>query len=162
MGDNATIKRILEDSPEFTGRLALLKGKTNWEALLEHYLSFKHVSQSIEVVGRAAEQTNFLDAETLLTLVLTETERVINVARETDDFFVDSAQGCAFPFERVKAEVLDMALGSSKRLLSLLNTPTEITDMDLITRHDKWLQEYEELMRKNGPTIFFNLLGADS
>ena len=164
-GDNVDIKGVLDAYPQAAERIDMLKGKTIWEALLEDYLSYKHVSQSIEVVGRAAETTNILDAEILLTLTLTETERVINVAQETqetDDFFIESAQGCGVPFERVKAEVLEMALGASRRLLHLLKTSDGVTDMDLISRHDKWLEEYEELMQKNGPTMFFNLLGADS
>jgi hypothetical protein len=157
-GDNVIIKMILESHPEYKQRFHLLKGKTIWEAVLEHLLVFKHVSQSIELVGRKSEESESLDAETLLSLCLTETERVINLAHETDDFFIDSAKGCAVPFERVKAEVLEMVLGASSSLLSLLrNTPNKVTDMDLIMRNDKWLNEYNELIQNNGPTIYFNL-----
>jgi hypothetical protein len=58
------------------------------------------------------------------------------------------------PFEFVKKDVLEMALGCSKHLLGFLhNSPNPVIDMDIVIRHDKWLAEYKELMAEYGATI---------
>lgn len=152
--DKMMVASFLQEFPNYK--------ETDVNRLVEHLLTFKHVSQSIETIGKKAEEVKFLDEEALLTLCLTETERTVNLAREADDFFIESVAkpGDLDKFERAKAEVLEMGLGLSKTLLQLLhNSPNSVIDMDLITRHDKWTNEYAELMDKNGPTIVFNLGG---